>query len=237
MWTGFNMVVLLAALHSLPSEVIEAAELDNCGWWGKLVHVIVPMIRPTRAQPPRALLRRQDEDLRPGLDHDQGRAALGDRDGLDLRLQARLRVEHLRPRLPVGGGLGLVRDRARLGADAELGCSASARSSSTDDGAALRRSRPAARAALGAVRLHACSPPGPFFWVATMSLRTTSEIMRATTTRCPATLHWDKFPDAWFNSNYSVYFPNSLLVVVSAVAILTWSARWRRTASRATASG
>jgi multiple sugar transport system permease protein/raffinose/stachyose/melibiose transport system permease protein len=47
MWTGFNMVVLLAALHSLPSEVIEAAELDNCGWGAKLVHVIVPMLRPT----------------------------------------------------------------------------------------------------------------------------------------------------------------------------------------------
>jgi multiple sugar transport system permease protein/raffinose/stachyose/melibiose transport system permease protein len=47
MWTGFNMVVLLAALHSLPSEVIEAAELDNCGWGAKLVHIIVPMLRPT----------------------------------------------------------------------------------------------------------------------------------------------------------------------------------------------
>jgi len=47
MWTGFNMVVLLAALHSLPSEVIEAAELDNCGWWSKLVFVIIPMIRAT----------------------------------------------------------------------------------------------------------------------------------------------------------------------------------------------
>jgi multiple sugar transport system permease protein/raffinose/stachyose/melibiose transport system permease protein len=47
MWTGFNMVVLLAALHSLPSEVIEAAELDNCGWGAKLFHVIVPLIKPT----------------------------------------------------------------------------------------------------------------------------------------------------------------------------------------------
>ncbi|MEO5700135.1 MAG: sugar ABC transporter permease [Casimicrobiaceae bacterium] len=47
MWTGFNMVVLLAALHSLPSEVLEAAELDNCGWGAKLVHVIVPLVRPT----------------------------------------------------------------------------------------------------------------------------------------------------------------------------------------------
>jgi raffinose/stachyose/melibiose transport system permease protein len=47
MWVGFNMVVLLAALHSLPAEVIEAAELDNCGWGAKLVFVIVPLIRPT----------------------------------------------------------------------------------------------------------------------------------------------------------------------------------------------
>jgi len=47
MWTGFNMVVLLAALHSLPSEVIEAAELDNCGWGAKLVFVIIPLIKAT----------------------------------------------------------------------------------------------------------------------------------------------------------------------------------------------
>ncbi|MGB6104281.1 MAG: sugar ABC transporter permease [Pusillimonas sp.] len=46
-WAGFNMVVCLAALHSLPSEVLEAAELDNCGWWGKLKHIIVPMLWPT----------------------------------------------------------------------------------------------------------------------------------------------------------------------------------------------
>lgn len=46
-WAGFNMVVCLAALHSLPSEVLEAAELDNCGWGAKLRHVIVPLLRPT----------------------------------------------------------------------------------------------------------------------------------------------------------------------------------------------
>lgn len=46
-WAGFNMVVCLAALHSLPSEVLEAAELDHCGWWRKLVFIIVPMLRPT----------------------------------------------------------------------------------------------------------------------------------------------------------------------------------------------
>lgn len=46
-WAGFNMVVCLAALHSLPSEVLEAAELDNCGWGAKLTHIIVPMLWPT----------------------------------------------------------------------------------------------------------------------------------------------------------------------------------------------
>lgn len=46
-WAGFNMVVCLAALHALPSEVMEAAELDNCGWFKKLFFIIIPMIRPT----------------------------------------------------------------------------------------------------------------------------------------------------------------------------------------------
>ena len=46
-WAGFNMVVCLAAIHALPREVLEAAELDNCGWFHKLVFIIVPMIRPT----------------------------------------------------------------------------------------------------------------------------------------------------------------------------------------------
>ena len=47
MWTGFNMVVLLAALSSLPGEVLEAAELDNCNWGRKLWFVIIPLVRPT----------------------------------------------------------------------------------------------------------------------------------------------------------------------------------------------
>ena len=46
-WAGFNMVVCLAAIHALPSEVLEAAELDNCGWGKKLFFIIIPMIRPT----------------------------------------------------------------------------------------------------------------------------------------------------------------------------------------------
>ena len=47
MWTGFNMVVCLAAISSLPSEVLEAGELDNCGSVAKLWLIVIPMIRPT----------------------------------------------------------------------------------------------------------------------------------------------------------------------------------------------
>lgn len=46
-WLGFNMIIFLAALYALPTEVLGAAELDNCGWVAKLVYVIIPMLRPT----------------------------------------------------------------------------------------------------------------------------------------------------------------------------------------------
>jgi ABC-type sugar transport system permease subunit len=46
-WLGFNMIIFLAALYALPSDVLGAAELDNCGWFAKLIHIVVPMLRPT----------------------------------------------------------------------------------------------------------------------------------------------------------------------------------------------
>jgi multiple sugar transport system permease protein/raffinose/stachyose/melibiose transport system permease protein len=61
---------------------------------------------------------------------------------------------------------------------------------------------------------------GPFVWAAMMSLRTTTEIHNDHFGP-PIPAHWDKFSDAWFNSNYSVYFANSLQVVVIAVAVVT----------------
>ncbi len=46
-WLGFNMIIFLAALYALPGDVLGAAELDNCGWFAKLIHIIIPMLRPT----------------------------------------------------------------------------------------------------------------------------------------------------------------------------------------------
>jgi ABC-type glycerol-3-phosphate transport system permease component len=61
---------------------------------------------------------------------------------------------------------------------------------------------------------------GPFLWVVSMSVRTTPEIFD-NPYALPATIHWDKFVDAWTGSNYGTYFWNSLIVVATAVALLT----------------
>ncbi len=61
---------------------------------------------------------------------------------------------------------------------------------------------------------------GPFLWAASLSLRTTTEINRDQFA-LPSPAHWEKFPDAWFNSNYATYFSNSVEVVVVAVILLT----------------
>jgi ABC-type glycerol-3-phosphate transport system permease component len=61
---------------------------------------------------------------------------------------------------------------------------------------------------------------GPFVWIGSMSLRTTSEIS-ADHYALPETFHWSKFPAAWVQSNYGTYFWNSTIVVVSAVIVLT----------------
>lgn len=68
--------------------------------------------------------------------------------------------------------------------------------------------------------LYTAYAAGPFLWVASMSLRTTTEIA-AEPYALPDTLHFWKFGEAWFGSHYDVYFTNSVMIVLSAVAILT----------------
>ena len=68
--------------------------------------------------------------------------------------------------------------------------------------------------------LYTAFAAGPFVWAAMLSLRTTTEIHRNHFAP-PNPAHWDKFAEAWFTSNYGVYFSNSSQVVVSAVVILT----------------
>jgi multiple sugar transport system permease protein len=44
---GFNMVVYLAGLQSIPAEIYESAMIDGAGALARLRHITVPMLRPT----------------------------------------------------------------------------------------------------------------------------------------------------------------------------------------------
>ncbi|MEU4270340.1 sugar ABC transporter permease [Streptomyces sp. NPDC026092] len=46
-WTGYNALIYLAAMQSIPRELYEAAELDGASRWRQFVHVTVPGLRPT----------------------------------------------------------------------------------------------------------------------------------------------------------------------------------------------
>ena len=44
--TGYNVVLFLAALNSVPPDLYEAASLDGAGWWKQLTRITLPMIAP-----------------------------------------------------------------------------------------------------------------------------------------------------------------------------------------------
>ena len=45
--TGFQMLILLAGLQSIPDELYEAARIDGAGRFGSFVHVTLPQLRNT----------------------------------------------------------------------------------------------------------------------------------------------------------------------------------------------
>lgn len=44
---GYNMLVFLAGLQTVPEELYEAADLDGAGLWRRFQHVTLPMLGPT----------------------------------------------------------------------------------------------------------------------------------------------------------------------------------------------
>ena len=44
---GWNMVIFLAALQSVPQDLYESAEMDGCGSFGKFFYITLPSIRGT----------------------------------------------------------------------------------------------------------------------------------------------------------------------------------------------
>ncbi|MEL6505344.1 MAG: sugar ABC transporter permease [Pseudomonadota bacterium] len=45
-WTPFIFILALAALQSLPSSALEAAEIDGASEWQKMIHIKIPLMMP-----------------------------------------------------------------------------------------------------------------------------------------------------------------------------------------------
>jgi cellobiose transport system permease protein len=46
-WTGYNALIYLAAMQSIPNDLYESAALDGASRWKQFLHVTVPSLRPT----------------------------------------------------------------------------------------------------------------------------------------------------------------------------------------------
>ncbi len=44
-WTPFIFIIVIAGLQALPSEVIEASDIDGTNWWQRIFYVKLPMIK------------------------------------------------------------------------------------------------------------------------------------------------------------------------------------------------
>ncbi|WP_062119525.1 carbohydrate ABC transporter permease [Aureimonas sp. AU40] len=48
-WTGYNAIILLAGLQSIPKDLYEAARMDGAGAWRSFTHVTLPLLAPVLA--------------------------------------------------------------------------------------------------------------------------------------------------------------------------------------------
>jgi cellobiose transport system permease protein len=46
-WTGYNALIYLAGMQTIPRDLFESADIDGASSLRKLIHVTIPMIRPT----------------------------------------------------------------------------------------------------------------------------------------------------------------------------------------------
>jgi multiple sugar transport system permease protein len=44
---GFVMVILLAGLQAIPTDLVDASRVDGAGWWRRLVSVTLPLLSPS----------------------------------------------------------------------------------------------------------------------------------------------------------------------------------------------
>lgn len=45
-WVGYNMIILLAGIQAIPTEMYESASLDGANFWQQLFYITIPAIKP-----------------------------------------------------------------------------------------------------------------------------------------------------------------------------------------------
>lgn len=45
-WVGYNMIILLAGIQAIPTEMYESASLDGASFWQQLFYITIPAIKP-----------------------------------------------------------------------------------------------------------------------------------------------------------------------------------------------
>ena len=45
-WVGYNMIILLAGIQAIPTEMYESASLDGANFWQRLRYITIPSIKP-----------------------------------------------------------------------------------------------------------------------------------------------------------------------------------------------
>jgi ABC-type sugar transport system permease subunit len=46
-WTGYNLVIFYAGLQTVDRTILEAADVDGASWWGKIIKIVIPSLKPT----------------------------------------------------------------------------------------------------------------------------------------------------------------------------------------------
>jgi ABC-type sugar transport system permease subunit len=47
MGVGFNFIILLGGLQSIPEDIYESARIDGAGYWERLIRITLPMVSPS----------------------------------------------------------------------------------------------------------------------------------------------------------------------------------------------
>ena len=197
--------------------MLEAADLDNCGWWAKVAHVIVPMIRPTLLN--LVILSFIGKMKIFDLVWIMTRGGpLWSTETVSTYVYKRA-FEWNTFDLGYPSAVAVVWFVVVIGAVLVLSWRSGSVTGSSTDAQPPAHSR--TRSLLIALSLYTAYAAGPFLWIASMSLRTTPEIF-ANPYGLPLDPQFGKYVDRLdLESNYGVYFSNSTLVVAAAVAILT----------------